>query len=184
MWLAIIGTVILFVVLVGLVYFNRVIKSRNKIDEAWSEIDIQLNRRRDIIPKILETVRLYSEQEADLMEQIMATRVRSMTEDGHQDLSQIESMLSGQLRALFASIGKNPQITSDRGFIDLARNLASTEDQIQNARKKYNDIVRSYNSLIQSFPSRLFAEQIGYHREAYFEMEYATPRRNPDSRSA
>lgn len=177
MW--IVGTVIIIAVGAGVLIFNRLVKTRNLVDEAWSGVDVQLKRRHDLVPNLVESVKGYTEHEHTLFENIAQQRARTIEGSAQHD-PQDENALSRQVKTLFAVAESYPDLKASENFLDLQRKLVEIEDALQYARRYYNGTVRDYNILVQSFPSNIIASRMGYHTEHFFEVEYATERKAPD----
>jgi len=176
--------VVILIVLVswGVVSFNRFIRGRQLMCEAWSGIDVQLKRRYDLVPALVETVKGYREHERGLFEGIAETRTRCMSAESVRDKGEAENALSRMIRSLFAVAEAYPDLKASRNFLDLQRNLTEVEDQIQFARRYYNGTVRDYNIRVESFPSMLVSKLCGFRRADFFEIEYATQREAPDAK--
>jgi LemA protein len=179
--LEIIIIVILVVLLVWLaVIFNKFVRGKNLISEAWSGIDVQLKRRHDLIPNLVEAVKGYSSHERNLFQQIAETRSKTMSLDSLKEKAAGETQLSGMLRSLFAVAEAYPDLKANQNFLDLQKQLAETEDQIQYARRYYNGVVRNYNIRVQSFPSNLVALVFGYKEAEFFEITLSNERETPE----
>jgi LemA protein len=161
-------------VLIGLwvvVTNNSFIKSRNKVDEAWSGIDVQLKRRHDLVPNLVETVKGYAAHEKDTLERVVQARNAAVSAQGAQQQAQAENVLTGALRQLFALSEAYPDLKANQNFLELQEQLTSTEDRIAYARQFYNDAVVKYNSKIQSIPSNIIAGMFNFQEREYFEGE-------------
>jgi Uncharacterized conserved protein len=168
--------VIALAVLAGMVViYNRLVARKNHVLEAWSGIDVQLKRRHDLIPKLVEAVKAYGHYESGLMEAV--TRLRGAGQGG--DLA-AENGLSRSLRQLLAVVENYPELKASQLYLDLQAQLSDAEEQIQYARRYYNGTVRELNILVQSFPSNLVAKLFGYRTMDYFEIELATQRESPE----
>lgn len=180
MWWIIIG----IVVVLGLVVinYNLLVRARNMVSEAWSGIDVQLKRRHDLIPNLVESVKAYGSHERDLFENIAETRSKSMTTDAIPAKGEVENVLSGQLKALLAVAEAYPDLKASANFLSLQKGLVEIEDQIQYARRYYNATVRDYNIRVQSFPGVIFAKAFGFKEAEFFEIEFATERQAPDAK--
>jgi LemA protein len=168
------------VILWGVITFNRFVRSRNLMREAWSGIDVQLKRRYDLVPALVETVKGYREHERGLFEDIAETRARCMSTESVREKGEAENALSRMIRSLFAVAEAYPDLKASQNFLDLQKSLTEIEDQIQFARRYYNGTVRDYNIRVESFPSMLIAKPCGFGRADFFEIEYATQREAPD----
>jgi len=158
--------------------FNRLVRWRNLVGEAWSGVDVQLKRRYDLIPALLEAVREYTAHERELFADVARLRVRAI-DAAPPEQSAAENALSGGLRSLFAVAERYPEIKASKNYLDLQENLAEVEDQIQLARRYYNGAVRNYNNLVQSFPGMIVARLAGFGAAGFFEIERATERVTP-----
>ncbi len=164
----------------GAYTFNRLVKARNLVREAWSGIAVQLKRRYDLIPNLVEVVQDYGEYEREVFTEVTRRRARAGRARTPAEQSEAEKDLSGGLRSLLAVAEDYPQVKANRNFLDLQRNLSEVEDQIQYARRYYNGTVRDLNNLVESFPSMLVAWLCRFQRAEFFEIEYATEREVPD----
>ncbi len=168
---------IVFFAVVTAAIFNRLIRYRNLMHEAFSGIDVQLKRRHDLIPNIVSG---YLQYERKLLQDITNIRSQGINTDNPQERAKAESELSRSLKTLFAMVENYPDLKANKGFLALQDNLVEIEDQIQMARRYYNGTVRNYNILAESFPANLVAKLFGFRAAKYFEIEYATERRVPD----
>lgn len=169
-------TGLLLVVAVA-VSFNRLVRRRNLVREAWSGIDVQLKRRHDLIPSLLETVRGYADFERDVLERV--TRLRSRATAGGpeiRDLQDGENQLASQVKTLFAVSEDYPELMANQSFVNFQRQLVEIEDKLQMARRYFNGAVRDHNILVESFPSNLVAQTFGFRRREFFEVESAAER--------
>ena len=167
------------VLIVGVFMYNRLIRSRNILNEAWSGIDVQLKRRHDLIPNIIETVKGYVKHERKVFEEItnlrsQLTRTATIPEKG-----QLENSFSQALKSIFALAEAYPDLKANKNFIELQQTLANTEDQIQLARRYYNGAARDYNTMVESFPSNIMARIFGFLKAEFFEIELAIEREVP-----
>jgi LemA protein len=169
--------------LYGVVIYNRLVKLRNRVLEAWSDIEVQMKRRYDLIPNLVETVKGYAAHEQDTLEKVIEARNIAMNDHGnpeHQAAS--ENMLTGALKSLFALSEDYPDLKANAQFLKLQNDLAETEDLIQKARRYYNGSVRDLNILIEQFPSNVVAGIVDYETAEYFEIsETEAAARNPVS---
>lgn len=164
----------------GIIIFNRFIRSRNLIREAWSGIDVQLRRRYDLVPAIVESVKGYSKHERSLFEEVARLRTRCIDATGTREQGEAEKELSNTIKSLFAVAEEYPDLKASRSFLNLQKNLMEIEDQIQLARRYYNGTVRNFNIMVESFPSMLVARSCGFTPADFFEIEYATEREAPE----
>lgn len=153
-----------------IVVFNRLVRQRNMTREGWSGIDVQLRRRFDLIPNLVETVKAYASHEKSVLEEVTERRASSMKAGSVADHAQAETALSGALGRVFALAEAYPDLKADVNFRSLQSELTATEDQIQMARRYYNGCVRDLNILIESFPSILVAKSFGFKQASYFEL--------------
>jgi LemA protein len=167
--------VIAIVVIIGLwamTTYNRLVKLKNLKEEGWSGMDVQLKRRFDLIPNLVETVKGYAAHEKETLENV--TMARSAVASAGSDPAarmQAENMLTGTLRSLFAVAENYPQLKANENFLQLQQQLASLEDDIQMARRYYNGTVRNFNTMIQGFPAVLIARQMGFSEAPFFEAD-------------
>jgi LemA protein len=162
------------VVLIGLivvVLYNRLVTLRNRIENAWAQIDVQLRRRYDLIPNLVETVKGYASHEKETLERVVAARQRGMDADGVAEQAQAENVLSGALRQLFALSEAYPDLKANENFLNLQEELSGTEGRIAYARQFYNDTVFKYNAKIQSFPTMILAGMLKFTEREYFEAD-------------
>ncbi|MFA6217586.1 MAG: LemA family protein [Candidatus Omnitrophota bacterium] len=177
MYIFIAGIVI--AVILGMI-FNRFIKYRTLMREAWSGIDVQLKRRHDLIPNILESVKGYMGYEQKLFESVAVIRSKIGNVQGIKDKSQVENELSGALKSVFALAEAYPDLKANKSFLGLQQSLIEVEDQIQMARRYFNGTVRNNNILVESFPSNLVAGMFNFKIAEFFEIEFATERKAPE----
>jgi LemA protein len=178
MLIAIIVIVVL-IVLAGLIYIsirNGIIGSRNRVDESWSGIDVQLKRRHDLVPNLVETVKGYATHEQQVFVRTTEARADAMKAGTVEATQQAEAKLSGALADLRAVAENYPTLRATENFQQLSRNLSEIEDEIQAARRIYNSNVQSYNTKIQVFPNSIVANQGGFTAREFFEIENAADR--------
>ena len=159
--------------------YNRMVKGKNLVEEGWSGIDVQLKRRYDLIPNIVETVKGYSKHEKQLFEDIALIRSNIDKANTVNQRGETEIALSKSLRNLFAIAEAYPELKANTGFLDLQKSLSEIEDQISMARRYYNGTVRNMNILVESFPNSLVAGASGFKSEPFFEIEFAIQREAP-----
>ena len=172
--LVLVGAAVL--ILAGM--YNSLVQLRVRADSAWSDIDVQLKRRHDLIPNLVETVKGYAAHEKGTFENIAKFRSQAMQATTPAERGQAESQLSGALRGLFAVAENYPQLRASEQFTGLQALLNSIEDNIQNARRYYNAVVRDFNTRVQSFPTNILAGMFGFHARQFFEMETPADREN------
>jgi LemA protein len=176
--------IIVLLVLVGLAVlvlagmYNSLVQLRVRADSSWSDIDVQLKRRHDLIPNLVETVKGYAAHEKGTFENIAKFRSQAMQATSPADKAQAETQLSGALRGLFAVAENYPQLRASEQFTSLQGSLNSVEDNIQNARRYYNAVIRDYTTRVQSFPTNILAGMFGFTARQFFEMETPADREN------
>lgn len=171
------------VLLVGLFYIlirNSMVGARNRVDESWSGIDVQLKRRHDLIPNLVEAVKGYASHERGTFEKVTQARAAAMGATGVADVSKAEGALSGALGGLRVVAEQYPELRATENFQQLSRNLSELEDEIQASRRIYNSNVQAYNTKIQIFPNSIVANQGGFTAREFFEIEDAGDREVPE----
>jgi len=166
--------VVVVVALYVVVIYNRLVRQGNVVREGWSGIDVQLKRRTDLIPNLVETVKAYAAHERGVFEDVTAKRATSIAADDVHGQAAAERALQGSLGRLLAVAEAYPELKADKNFLALQQELAEIEDQLQMARRYYNGTVRNLNISIQSFPSNLIAGLGGFQQQPYFEIEDRT----------
>ncbi len=167
--LLVVGVIVLWIIFT----FNRLISLKNRVKEAWSDIEVQLKRRYDLIPNLVETVKGYASHERELFEKVTEARVRAMGAKGMKEKGEAENALSGTLKTLFAVSENYPQLRASENFLELQRELTDTEDKIQAARRFYNSNARDINIKIESFPTNIIANLFKFQKVEFFELEEA-----------
>jgi LemA protein len=176
-----IPVVIAVLVVVGVAaafIYNSLVRLRNRTDNAWSQIEVQLKRRYDLIPNLVETVKGYASHEQATFERVVQARNRAMASVGAGDKAEAENLLTGALRQLFALAESYPQLQANQNFSELQSQLTDTENKIAVARQIYNDSVLTFNNRVQTIPSNLVAAGAGFQTRAYFDVpdgESGTP---------
>ncbi|MCB4205462.1 LemA family protein [Deferribacterales bacterium Es71-Z0220] len=163
--------IIVILVFAFIAYYNKFIKLKNQADESFSGIDVQLKRRHDLIPNIVETVKGYVKHEASTLEKVVQARNIAMSANSVEDKAKAENMITGALKSLFALSESYPDLKANQNFISLQNTLSEIEDNIQNARRYYNAVVRDYNILCESFPSVIIANIFNFKKREFFEIE-------------
>jgi LemA protein len=171
MLLWIILGVVLLVVLYVIVQYNALIRLRNRIESAWSQIDVQLQRRYDLIPNVVETVKGYASHEREAFENVTQARANAINAQGPAQQAQAENVVTSALKSLFAVAEAYPDLKANQNFLALQEELSGTEGKIAYARQFYNDTVQSYNTKIQTFPTNLIAGPFGFKEREYFEAD-------------
>lgn len=161
--------------------YNKLVSLRNKVQEAWSGIDVQLKRRYDLIPNLVSTVKGYAAHESDTLEKVIQARNQAISVQSGQvaDKAQAETVLTGALRQFFALSESYPDLKANTNFVELQRSLTDIEDNIQNSRRYYNALVRDNNTAVESFPANLIANNFGFVKFEFFELENSAERSNP-----
>jgi LemA protein len=151
--------------------YNGLIKLKNRTNEAWSDIDVQLKRRYDLIPNLIETVKGYAQHERELFEKVTQARTAAMGAQNATEKAQTENVLTGALKSLFAVAENYPDLKANQNFLELQRELSDTENKIQAARRFYNGNVRDFNIKIEKFPENLVASMLGFKKKDFFEIQ-------------
>jgi len=170
--------VVAIVVVAGMMY-NALVQLREQGEAAWADIDVQLKRRYDLVPNLVETVKGYASHEKDTLERVVQARNAAMSAQGPAAKAQAEGMLTGALKSLFALSEAYPQLQAAGGFRDLQGSLNQIEEQLAQARRYYNAVVRDYNTKTQTFPSVFIARAFGFTQREFFEVadeEKAVPK--------
>jgi len=165
--LGIVALVIVFAVGV----YNGLIKLRNQVKDAWSGIDVQLKRRYNLIPNLVETVKGYAKQESTVFEKVTKARAAAINAKTPAEQGKTENMLSGALKSLFAVSEAYPELKSNQNFLDLQKELSLTEDKIQASRRFYNGTVRDFNTKLEVFPNNILAGVFNFKKEEFFQIE-------------
>lgn len=160
---------LLIVVMIGI--YNGLVKSKIRVDEAWSDITVQLKRRVDLIPNLVETVKGYAKHEKEVFENVTKARSAVTGATGVAQTAEADNMLTGALKSLFAVAEAYPDLKANSNFQDLQRELVDTEDKIQASRRFYNASVRDFNTKIKVFPTTIFAGILGFSAREFFELE-------------
>jgi LemA protein len=171
MVLIIVIAVLVLLLLYVIVTYNGLVKLRNRIQNAWAQIDVQLRRRYDLIPNLVETVKGYAAHEKGTFEAVTQARANAINAQGPADQARAENMISGALKSLFAVSEAYPDLKANQNFLSLQEELSGTEGRISYARQYYNDAVLRMNTKIQSFPSNILAGMFGFKEHEYFEAD-------------
>jgi LemA protein len=167
---------LLIVIVIG--SYNGLVQLRVRTDSSWSDIDVQLKRRHDLIPNLVETVKGYAAHEKGTFENIAKWRSAAMSATTPEDRGQAENQLTGALRQLFAVAENYPQLRASEEFTSLQQSLQSVEDTIQNARRYYNAVVRDYDTKLQTFPTNILAGMFGFLPKQFFQVDQPSDREN------
>jgi len=173
------GAIILIVALWFVVTYNGLVRLRNAVKNAWSQIDVQLKRRYDLIPNIVETVKGYAGHEKDTLERVVKARQAGIDASTVKDQAAAENMITGALRQLFALSEAYPNLKANENFLALQEELSSTENKISFSRQYYNDTVQTFNTRQEMFPANLVASMLGFQPAEFFEIELAAEREAP-----
>src|SRR6202171_1564843 len=176
-WIILLALVAVIALLIGM--YNSLVRLKVTADNAWADIDVQLKRRYDLIPNLVETVKGYAGHEKGTLEAVINARNRAMTATSPGDKAQAENMLSGALKSLFALSEAYPQLRAVESFTSLQTSLTQIEDTLQNARRYYNAVVRDLNTKIQQFPTNIFANMLGFKPREFFEVSAPGEREAP-----
>jgi LemA protein len=168
-WIILGILVVIGFLLVGM--YNQLVQLRVRTDSAWSDIDVQLKRRHDLIPNLVETVKGYAAHEKGTFENVAKFRSMAMQATTPADKAVAENQLTGALKSLFAVAESYPELKANEEFMQLQASLSQTEDSIQNSRRYYNAVVRDLNTRIQSFPTNILAGTFGFQQRQFFETE-------------
>jgi LemA protein len=170
----IIGLIVLAVVAFGLiVLYNGLVRTKIRVDEAWSDITVQLKRRIDLIPNLIETVKGYAKHEKSVFEEVTKARTAMMNANGVAESAKAENMMESALKSIFAVAEAYPDLKANTNFLQLQAELVDTEDKIQAARRFYNGAVRDLNIKVKTFPTIVFARMLGFTEREFFELEEA-----------
>jgi LemA protein len=166
--------IVVLLILLGIyvvVSYNGLVSLRNRIENAWAQIDVQLKRRYDLIPNLVETVKGYASHERETLDAVITARNAGMNATGPAEQAQAENMISGALKSLFALSEAYPDLKANQNFAQLQEELTGTEGRIAYARQFYNDTVYRYNTKIQSFPSNVLANTFSFSEREYFQAD-------------
>ena len=173
--------VLLLVIIFLISIYNGLIRLKNRVDEAWSDIDVQLKRRYDLIPNLVETVKGYATHERETLEKVIKARNDAMALQNSSNVNeklQAENNLSSTLKSIFALSENYPDLKANQNFLELQRELADTENKIQAARRFYNSNVKDFNTKLQVFPTNIIAKQLGFTARNFFEITEAVEKEN------
>lgn len=177
LWIILAIVVLAVVALIAI--YNGLIHKRVRCQEAWSQIDVQLKRRYDLIPNLVETVKGYAAHEKETLERVIQARNAAIGASGVKEQAQAENMLTGALRQLFALSEAYPNLKANENFAQLQEELTGTENKIAFSRQHYNDSVAVYNMAREKFPSNIVAGMFGFQKREYFELEEPAAREAP-----
>lgn len=179
MFLWILLGLVIFLLLALALNYNAMVQLRENVRNGWSQIDVQLKRRHDLIPNLVETAKGYMAHESETLERVMKARQQAVNATGLKDKQEAENVLSGTLRSLFAVFENYPNLKADQQMLRLQEELTSTENKIAFARQYYNDEVNRLNTSVQSFPNNIVANLFGFIRADFFEIKDAAEKEAP-----
>ncbi|MDP3779436.1 MAG: LemA family protein [bacterium] len=163
--------IIVLVLAVFIGIYNSLVHRRTRVEEGWSDIEVQMKRRYDLIPNIVEAVKGYVAHEKSVLENVTKARTQAMGAHNPNERVQAENALTGTLKTLFAVAESYPDLKANTNFLDLQRELADTENKLQSARRFFNSVVRDYNIMIQTFPSVMVAGMFGFTKKDFFDLD-------------
>jgi LemA protein len=167
--------IIIAIIVIALLFaafaYNGLIRLRNRTDEAWSDIQVQLKRRHDLIPNLIETVKGYATHEKTVFEEVTAARTAAINAGNPVDQAKAENVLTDALKSVFAVAESYPDLKASQNFLELQTELSDTENKIQAARRFFNGNARDFNIKLQSFPTNLIAKQLGFSQKSFFELD-------------
>jgi LemA protein len=172
--------IVILVLVWGIMLYNHFVSLSNKVKEAWSDIDVQLKRRYDLIPNLVNTVKGYATHESSAFEAVTAARAKALGATGAADKAVAEAGLAGALKSVFAIAEAYPELKAQAGFLDLQRQLSDIEDHVQSSRRYYNGSVRDFNTGIQKFPANVLVPLFHFKPFEFFEVEAVGERANPE----
>lgn len=173
-----VGFIVLMILFVVVIY-NKLIRLRNTVQSSWSDIDVQLKKRYDLVPNLVETVKAYAAHERSVFEKVSEARSMAMQASSPAEKAKAENMFRDTLKSLFAVAEAYPELKANANFMQLQAQLKELEDNIEYARRYYNAVVRDFNILIESFPSNIIASQFRFQKEEFFELEAPEVERKP-----
>jgi LemA protein len=176
--------IVLIVVVVAVAYvlmaYNSLVRMRNQVKEAWSDIDVQLKRRHNLIPNLVEAVKGYAKHESQAFENVTKARAAAIGAQTPAAHAQAENMLTGALKSLFAVAEAYPDLKANTNFLELQRELSDTENKIQASRRFYNGMVRDFNTATETVPSNIIANMFGFKAAEFFELESEAEKAAPE----
>lgn len=176
LWIVIIVLVVIAIAIISI--FNRLVSLKNRTDEAWSDIDVQLKRRHDLIPNLVETVKGYAKHEKELFENVTKARTEAISSKGLEQKAKAENQITESLKSIFALAENYPNLKANENFVELQREITDTEDKIQASRRFYNGNVRDLNIAIESFPSNVIANMFKYQKRELFQLDDVSEKKN------
>jgi len=179
LWIIVVVLLVIAIILISM--YNGLIRLKNRVDEAWSDIDVQLKRRYDLIPNLVETVKGYATHERETLEKVIKARNDAMAMQTSSDMAgkiQAENALSSTLKSIFALSENYPDLKANQNFLELQKELSDTENKIQAARRFYNSNVKDFNTKVQVFPTNIIAKKLGFSDKNFFEITEADQKEN------
>jgi len=167
------------IIVAGIVIYNKLVRLRTTVKSSWSDIDVHLKKRYDLVPNLIETVKGYATHEKSVLENVTLARAAAMKASSPADKAKAENMFTETLKSLFAVAEAYPQLRANENFMQLQQQLKELEDNIEYARRYYNAVVRDYNILTETFPSNIVAGQFRFEKSEFFELEEAGVERKP-----
>lgn len=174
--LGVFGGLVIILIFWGVGIYNKLIKFRNMVESSWADIDVQLKKRYNLIPSLVETVKGYAQHEKGVFEKVTQARSAVMSASGPEERANKENMFKDTIKSLFAVAEAYPELKANTNFLQLQQELGNIEDDIESARRYYNAIVRDYNTTIESVPSNIIAGMFAFKQKEFFELE------NPEHR--
>jgi len=167
------------IIVAGIVIYNKLVRLRTTVKSSWSDIDVHLKKRYDLVPNLIETVKGYATHEKSVLENVTLARAAAMKASSPADKAKAENMFTETLKSLFAVAEAYPQLRANENFLQLQQQLKELEDNIEYARRYYNAVVRDYNIMTETFPSNIVAGQFRFEKSEFFELEEAGVERKP-----
>lgn len=177
--LIVIAVIVVLLILYVIGTYNKLVNGRNKVKDQWSQIDVQLKRRVDLIPNLVETVKGYAKHEKDTLDAVIKARNSFTSANTKEAEMEADNQITGALTKLFALSESYPELKANENFISLQADLKDTEDKISYARQFYNDVVMTYNNSIEMFPSNIIAGMFGFKSEQFFQVNNEEERNAP-----
>ena len=178
-WLIVVVVVLVLLVIYVISKYNSLVSARNKVKDGWAQIDVQLKRRADLIPNLVETVKGYATHEKDTLEEVIKARNTFTTANSVEEEIDANNQITTALNKLFALSEAYPELKANTNFLSLQNDLKDVEEKISYSRQFYNDIVLKYNNLVEMFPSNIVAKLFGFKQSKFFEIENAKDKETP-----
>lgn len=169
-FLGVLVLIVLAVFVTGIVIYNRLVKLKNTVQSSWSDIDVLLKKRYNLVDNLVETVKGYASHEKKTLEGVTEARAKAMQAEGPAQKAEAENMFTSTLKSLFALSEAYPDLKANQNFLELQKQLVEIEDNIEYARRYYNAVVRDYNTMTEAFPSNLIASSFGFQKAEFFEL--------------